>query len=225
MNSKTQASGTLATKVIPRYPATDLSVQELDSLSKPSVSIPEIVSEWRVSNRENFDRGFDMIRIARRNNIPHFYGRLWVTHLPKDESPIHYGLASLRVVTDAGVNYIVDAFQNNEELENMKYHGIGIDNTSEVVGDTALQSELTTQYNPDSTRATGSTETGATLNIYRTIGTNAVDAGVSIVEHGIFDQSGIGGGTLLDRSVFATITLASGDSLQTTYDLTFSSGG
>ena len=189
MNNKTQASGTLATKVIPRYPATDLSVQELDSLSKPSLSIPEIVSEWRVSNRENFDRGFDMVRTARRHNIPHFYGRLWVTHLPKDESPIHYGLASLRVVTDAGVNYIVDAFQNNEELENMKYHGIGIDNTSEVVGDTALQSELTTQYNPDSTRATGSTESGATLNIYRTIATNAVDAGVSIVEHGIFDQS------------------------------------
>jgi len=225
MNSKTQASGTLATKVIPRYPTTDLSVQELDSLSKPSLSIPEIVSEWRVSNRENFDRGFDMVRTARRYSIPHFYGRLWVTHLPKDESPIHYGLASLRVVTDAGVNYIVDAFQNNEELENMKYHGIGTDNTSEVVGDTALQSELTTQYNPDNTRATGSTESGATLNIYRTIATNAVDAGVSIVEHGIFDQSGIGGGTLLDRSVFATITLASGDSLQTTYDLTFSSGG
>ena len=226
MNNKTQASGTLATKVIPRYPATDLSVQELDSLSKPSLSIPEIVSEWRVSNRENFDRGFDMVRTARRHNIPHFYGRLWVTHLPKDESPIHYGLASLRVVTDAGVDFIVQCFNGaGAEPENMKYHGIGIDNTSEVVGDTALQSELTTQYNPDSTRATGSTETGATLNIYRTIATNAVDAGVSIVEHGIFDQSGIGGGTLLDRSVFATITLASGDSLQTTYDLTFSSGG
>jgi len=226
MNSKAQASGTLTTKVMPRYPSTDLSIEQLDSLSKPSLSVPEIVSEWRISNRENFDRGFDMVRSARKHNIPHFYGRLWVSHFPKDEDTIHYGLASLRVVTTAGVDYIVRCFRGDAaEPENMKYHGIGTDNTTEDISDTALQSELSTQYDPENLRDDGDQTTGATDNIYRTVGVNQVKAGVAIVEHGIFDQAGIGGGTLLDRSVFATITLANGDSLQTTYDLTFSSGG
>lgn len=136
---------------------------------------------------------------------------------------LDFGTASFRVVTSAGVNFIVDAFQNSVELEILKYHGIGTNNTAEASGDTALNTELTTQYNPDNTRATGSlTENGS--NVYETVGTNTVDAGVSIVEHGILSQAATGGGTLLDRTVFATITLSASDSLQSTYDLTLTAG-
>ena len=46
------------------------------------------------------------------------------------------------------------------------------------------------------------------------------DATAAIVEHGIFSQAATGGGTLLDRSVFSAINVASGDSIQFTYDLT-----
>jgi hypothetical protein len=48
---------------------------------------------------------------------------------------------------------------------------------------------------------------------------------VAITEHGIFSQAAVGGGVLLDRSLFSAINLVSGDGLQTQYDLTFTSGG
>lgn len=136
-----------------------------------------------------------------------------------------FGLTSLRVVTTVGVNFIVDAFQNIVELEILKFHGVGTGGTAEAVGDTALVTELTTQYNPDNTRATGSLTEGASANIYRTVGTNTFDASAALTEHGIFSQSATGGGTLLDRSLYSVQNVVSGDSQQATYDLTVSSGG
>lgn len=133
------------------------------------------------------------------------------------------GLLCTKVVTTAGVNFIVDAFQNITEVELMKFHGIGTGSTAPAIGDTALVTELTTQYNPDSTRATGSTTEGAS-NVYVSVGTNTVDATAAIQEHGIFSQAATGGGTLLDRFTFTTVNLASGDSLQTTFNLTFTAG-
>ena len=73
-------------------------------------------------------------------------------------------------------------------------------------------------------RPTGSQTEGASANIYRTVGTLAPDATVAITEHGIFTQAATGGGTLLDRSVFSAVNMVSGDTLQSTYDLTFASG-
>ena len=136
-----------------------------------------------------------------------------------------YGVVSHKVVTTAGVGFIVDAFQNTQELENFKYHGIGTNNTAEASSDTALGAELTTAYNPDSTRATGTLTEGGSANIFQTVGTNTVDGSAAVVEHGIFSQSATGGGVLLDRSVFSTVNLSSGDALQSTYSLTFNAGG
>jgi hypothetical protein len=134
-----------------------------------------------------------------------------------------YGVVCRKVVTTAGVNAIVDAFQNSVELETFRYHGLGTSSSAEAVGDTALGTELTTQLDPNSTRATGTqTENGA--NVYQTVATNDVDATVAIVEHGIFTQAATGGGTLLDRSVFSVINLSSGESLESTYDITFTAG-
>lgn len=138
-----------------------------------------------------------------------------------------FGILSTRVVTDAGVAFIVDAFQNLTELENLKYHGFGTGTTAEAAGDTALVTELTTEYATDNTRPTGTTAEGATANIYRTVATLSPNAGgtIAVTEHGIFDQAANSGGTLLDRSVFSAVNLvASSDSLQTTYELTLTSG-
>lgn len=207
-------------------PMRELSIEEIKFFGYAHNQLPEQVADWRSDNHKNFLRGFDKVRIALENDIPHFYGRLWVKHIAADGAVTDYGLVSLRVVTTAGVGFIVDAFQNLVELETMKYHGIGTSNTAESAAQTALAGELSTQYNPDNTRATGSTTEGASANIYRTVGTNTVDAaGLSIVEHGIFSQAATGGGVMIDRSVFAGISMTTGDSLQTTYDLTFSSGG
>lgn len=136
------------------------------------------------------------------------------------------GMIGNKVVTTTGVNYIVDAFQNITELENFKYHGIGTDaGTSEAAGNTGLTTELTTEYNPNNTRATGTTAEGASANIFQTVGTNTLDGtpGAALREHGVFSASSAG--TLLDRTVYSAITLSSGDAIQTTYELTFSSGG
>jgi hypothetical protein len=149
---------------------------------------------------------------------------LALVHFKADGIAEDLGVVSRKVVTDAGVGFIVDAFQNLTELETMKYHGVGTGTTAEAAGQTALVTESTTALNPDSTRATGSTiENGA--NVYRTVGTLTFDAAAAVTEHGIFNQAATGGGVLLDRSVFAAVNVSGGDSLQATYDLTFTAGG
>jgi hypothetical protein len=150
--------------------------------------------------------------------------RLEVRHA--DGTITDYGVVSRRLVTTAGVNFIVDAFQNTVEVENLKFHGFGTGTNAEASGDTTLQTELTTQYAVDNTRPTGSTTEGASANIYRTVATLSPDSGgtIAITEHGVF--SATSAGTLLDRSVFSAVNLVAGsDSLQATYDLTLAAGG
>ena len=136
-----------------------------------------------------------------------------------------YGVVSRKVITTAGVNYLAaDMNGGANDINLFKYHGIGTGTTAEAVGDTALVTESTTALNPDSTRATG-TGSNPSANIYQSVGTNTVDASVACTEHGLFTQAATGGGTLWDRSVFSVVNLASGDSLQSTYAVTFSAGG
>jgi hypothetical protein len=205
-------------------PARELSLLEIAKHGLPWPGNCREVNIWRAKNLPNIWRGLWKVMVARLFGVSNFYGQLSLVVVRKDGRWMDYGLASLRVVTDTGVGYIVDAFQNTVELENMKFHGIGTGTNAEAAGNTALQTELSTVYNPDNTRATGSTtENGA--NVYRTVGTNTVDGSAAITEHGIFSQAATGGGVLLDRSVFSAVNLASGDSLQSTYDFTITSGG
>lgn len=189
--------------------------------------LPEI-NAWRTANLPNLWRGFRQVWLARQFRIPHFYGVLQLTVIRGNGQRLDYGLASLRVVTTAGVNFLVDSLQGTVEPEILRYHGIGTGTNAEASGDTALQTELTTEYNPNSTRATGTLTEGASANIFRSVGTNTLDSGTpAITEHGILSQAATGGGTLLDRSVFSAINLTgtNGDGLQSTYDFTLTAGG
>jgi len=142
-----------------------------------------------------------------------------------DGTWIDYGVLSRRVITNAGVTFLRDDFNNNaQDITTMNFHGCGTGNTAEAVGDTALVTESTTALSPDSTRATGTRSTPAS-NQYQSVGTLIFDASAAIVEHGIFSQAATGGGTLWDRSVFSAINVASGDSIQFTYVLTLTAGG
>lgn len=137
-----------------------------------------------------------------------------------------HGIVSRKVVTDTGVGFVVDAFQNLVELENMKFHALGTGTNNEAAGDSALQTELTTEYTGN-VRATGTTAESA-ANAFQSVGTNTLDSGTpAITEHGLMSQAATGGGVLFDRSKFSAINLvgANGDALQTTYTVTFSSGG
>ena len=137
---------------------------------------------------------------------------------------IDYGVLSYRVITDTGVGFIVDAWQNSVEMENMKYHGVGTGTTAEAANQTALITESTTALNPDSTRGTGTT-TESAANAFQTVGTVTFDGSAAITEHGLFSQAATGGGVIFDRSLFSAINVASGDSIQFTYTCTFTSGG
>lgn len=170
---------------------------------------------WKLSNLPNLLRGLPAILVGIVTGYTVPIGRLYATVLRADGTQVNLGLISTRVVTTAGVNYLVDAFQNTTELENFKYHGMGTGNTAEAVGDTALVTEV-------ETRATGTQTEGASANIYRSVATIAASTARAIVEHGLFSASSAG--TLWDRSVFSVINLANGDSIQFTYDVTFPAG-
>lgn len=202
-------SGRVSFKVVPR---------------KRKVGLLYHLKNW-VQNRYREIPALCSAGVAWALGLPIMTSALRAQVVHADGTITDYGVLSRRVVTDAGVAFIVDAFQNTTELENMKFHGYGTGTNNEAAGDTALQTELTTQYATDNTRPTGTTTEGATANIYRTVATLSPDASVAITEHGIFSQASNAGGTLLDRSKFSAINLVgSADSLQTTYELTFTSG-
>lgn len=209
-------------------PGRHLSLREVALHGAPRRDLPDEVNRWREGNWPTLFR--DALKVAagmrfgRLMGVMTAYGRLSLAVVRADGRVLDYGLASFRVVTTAGVGFLTDALQNLVEPEILDFHGIGTGTLAEAVGDTALQTELTTQYNPDNTRATG-TPSEPSGNVYRTVGTNTVDAAVAITEHGIFTQAATGGGTLLDRSVFSVINLANGDGLQSTYDFTQAAGG
>lgn len=186
---------------------------------------PRIGLGYKLRNLPNLWRGWWKWQLARTLGIPTMQGRLYAQLRRVDGSVVNYGLISTRVITDAGVAFLVDAWQNILEPEIMKYHGVGTGTTAEAVGNTALVTESTTALNPDSTRGTGTLTEGATGNIFRSVGTTTFDASAAITEHGLFSQSATGGGTLFDRSVFSAINVISGDSIAWTYEATFSSGG
>jgi hypothetical protein len=152
-------------------------------------------------------------------------GRLYATVIRATGDVEHLGLVSTKVVTDAGVAYIVDDWDGGAStIDDFNYHGCGTGTNAEAAGDTTLQTESTTALNPDNTRATG-TKSQPSANIMRSVGTVTFDAGAAITEHGLFSDVDVSQGTLLDRSVFTAINVVSADSIQFTYSLTLSSGG
>ncbi|MCC6630278.1 MAG: hypothetical protein IT340_23090 [Chloroflexi bacterium] len=139
-----------------------------------------------------------------------------------------YGIVSRRVVTDAFVAAVVDALDVGVgfTLSNFRYHGLGTGSTAEAAAQTALVTELTTEYTGN-VRATG-TATQPSANIYTSTATNTLDSGTpALREHAVFTQAATGGGAMLDRSLYASITLDGtvGDGLQSAYSLTLTSGG
>ena len=185
---------------------------------------------WRVRNtlRWGFIRGWIAAHLiapfANMWGVMTAVGSLDVVLIKATGERIYYGTVGYRVITSAGVAYIVDAWQNSTEVENLKYHGCGTGTTAEASGDTALVTESTTALNPDSTRATG-TQTETSANVLKSAGTVTFDASAAITEHGLFSQAATGGGTLWDRTVFSAINVVSGDSIAFEYSATLSAGG
>lgn len=207
------------------------AVGTLTALKIPAGGLPAPLA-WRLRNiaRWSYVKGwiaYHIVRhIAKQFGVMTGIGELRAVLHRANGERINYGVLSYRVVTDAGVAYIVDDFDNaagSADVSNFNYHGCGTGTTAEAAGDTALVTESTTALNPDSTRATG-TRSQPAANQFRSVGTLTFDASAAVTEHGLFTASGTGTGTLLDRSVFSAINVVSGDSIQFTYTITFTSG-
>jgi hypothetical protein len=152
-------------------------------------------------------------------------GQLDVVLIRANGERIYYGTVGYRVITNAGVTFLRDDWNNNaQDFTTFNFHGCGTGATAEAAGDTALVTESTTALNPDSTRATGTRSTPAS-NQFASVGTVTFDASAAITEHGLFSQAATGGGTLWDRTVFSAINVVSGDSIQFTYTGTLTAGG
>jgi hypothetical protein len=226
-------SGGLHARVLRPWPAVqDVPVADLvRTYCLPRRDLSEAANDWRTANwrhgllRESLAE-LDAARRLTRRRAPLLAGSLFVSVHRADGAMEPFGLASLRVVTTAGVNYIVADFTGGaNDINLFKFHGLGTGTNAEATADTALQTELTTQYTADNTRPTGTQTTGGSANIYRTVGNIGVDATVAATEHGILTQAATGGGTLLDRSVFTVVNLTSGDTFSAQYDLTLPAGG
>jgi hypothetical protein len=223
----TDMSGALVLeRISPKLPERPLTIREMLAEALPVRGLTDEARAFRRANTRHYLRSLRKVAVAKMIGAPVVYGSLYLTIIRADGEIVPLGLVGHKVVTTAGVTKIVDFLRANDTTTgtNFKFHGIGTGSTAEAAADTALVTELTTEYTPDNTRPTGSqTNNGAT--VYRTVGTVTVDAtpGAAIREHGVF--SAASAGTLLDRTVFAAITLSSGDSIAATYDLTVSAGG
>lgn len=222
-------AGELGLEVLPAPVVGPISLVAIERWAYPRIGLPDEVNDWRDANtkREAFQMGvtqaLEVRRIGEQYGLFHAEGALFGKVIRADGQVLNLGLMGLNIITTAGVNFIADAFRGTTEPENMRYHGLGTGATAEVIGNTALQTEATTQYNPDNTRATGTL--AGSGNVFTTVGVNTVDASYSPTEWGLLSQAATGGGTLFDRETFTAVALASADSLQTTYNLTFTAGG
>jgi hypothetical protein len=190
---------------------------------------------WKVRNslRWGFVRGWIATHLiapfANAWGVATMIGRLDAVLIKASGARVYYGTLGYRVVTTAGVNFLVDDWDVNtasatNDITTLRYHGCGTGTNAEAAGDTALQTESTTALNPDSTRATG-TQSQSSANVLQSVGTLTFDNTAAVTEHGLLSQAATGGGTLWDRTVFSAINVVSGDSIQFTYSCTVSAGG
>lgn len=192
----------------------------------PRIGLSREVNRWRLRNFARLLVPLAKVIIINRIKVTAFVSTLRLTVI-RDGVPVELGLASMKLVTDAGVAYItadMNAAAGGADISLFKYHGFGTGTTAEAANQTGLITELTTEYVVNSTRPTGSQANST--NTYTTVGTLSPDSGgtLAITEHGVF--SATSSTTLLDRSVFSAVNLvANSDSLQATYVLTLPSGG
>ena len=204
-----------------------LTVDEIVHLSHPQAGLSDYVNNYRTRNLTNINRGLRKIKIAQDHGIASLMGLLDLTIVRGGGEQINLGIVSTRVVTTAGVTKVVDFLRASDTAtgSTFKFHGLGTGVAAEAASDTALGTELTTQYVTDNTRPTG-TQTNSGATVYQSVATITLDSGTpAVTEHGLFSASTAG--TLLDRSVFAAVNLvgANGDAITSTYSLTVSAGG
>ena len=131
---------------------------------------------------------------------------------------IDYGVLSVKCVTTAFVNLLVDKLQGGAgDLDTFKYHDFGTGTTAEAIGDTAMETAT------GEAREVGTQVDGATANIYKSVATHVFAGDFTITEHGLFNALTVG--VLMDRSILVTaVPITTGANIEATYQLTFTPG-
>lgn len=169
------------------------------------------ISNWRAHLRAWF------LGTVNSDGAITYQGDLSATLIRRDGSKQPLGVLSRRVITNAGVTYMRDDFNDGtNDINTFNFHDSGTGTVAEAVGDIALG----TAAGP--ARVSG-TKSVPAANQFRSVATIAYTATLAITEHGLF--SALTAGTLWDRSVFAAINVVSGESIQFTYTLTLTAGG
>ena len=109
-------------------------------------------------------------------------------------------------------------------IGDFKYHHSGEGVGAENIADTALGTPR------ENARDVGTQVQGASAVGYKSIATTTYTGTWAITEHGLFNTAGAGGppvvgGVLMDRTVFAAINVVSGNQIQFSFSISFSSGG
>ncbi len=159
------------------------------------------------------------VLLARMLGVLTIYGTLSATIIKADGTRIELGALGKRVVTDAGVAFLVDDWDSGaQSITNMNFHDSGTSATAENASDTNLIAEA-----GPTTRATG-TKSQPSANVLRSVGTIAYTGTLGIQEHGLFSTAARTTDELWDRTVFSVINVVNGDSIQFTYDCTLTAG-
>lgn len=96
------------------------------------------------------------------------------------------------------------------------YIAIGIGTVAPAAGDTTLGSEITTGGGARANATASRVTTTVTNDTARLVHTFSFTAGFAVTESGVLNAASTG--TLLARQTFSAINVASGDSLQVTWD-------
>ena len=127
-----------------------------------------------------------------------------------------------RKITDAFVAAIVDAMvaaTNGDavliEFNDFQWHQSGTNSTAESAAHTILTAA-------GESRVEGTKGEGATANVYKTVATVTYTGTATLQEHAVFNKET--GGVMLDRTVFAAVSVVAADKVEFTYEVTFVSG-
>ncbi len=155
----------------------------------------------------------EALRFTKSPNVLEMFGMLRMKIFRVSGKIEDFGLVSVKKVTTAFANYLVDCFQDTESylIDGFKYHDMGDDNTAETNAHTALQ-------NSRETRIAGTqVENGA--NIYQSVANITATAGYTVQEHGLFNA--VSAQTMLDRNLVPNAPVViTDDVVQFTYELT-----
>lgn len=129
-----------------------------------------------------------------------------------------------KVVTDDFAEDIVDnLIAEVSAFGDYKYHHSGTGVGAEAAGDAALGTPV------EDARDVG-TQVEDGSKVYKSIATTTYTGTYAITEHGLFNTAGAGsppvvGGILMDRTKFAAINVVSGNQIEWTFTIAFTSGG